>query len=266
MKKYTVQMAGRALKQVAVSQTYLIKAENESEAIEYGRRQFSENYNVGSNNVKIEFILSNGDFIKRLIFAITCFSIAITLSSIPWFDGKANIPVTIYPTLKTLVYSLFFVGGTYFRIKDFKDFNKHFFVNLLLLLMNILLFATFISIFLKPHFLNIFGVEILNIQSDYILFFAIILSWGGVKSVSLICYFIIAFLSLTNFSIISDAMGVPGIFYFISSVSFIIANLSIDPEMQRALPFISNTIDKSIDYFKYETRESIENIEKRINL
>lgn len=265
MKKFTVLTTGRALKQVEVTKTYSIKAEDEDEAIELGKKQFADSFKVNSKNVHIEFILSNKDFIKRLIFAVVCFAIAITLSSFPWFVGKSNTPITIHPTLKTLVYSLFFVGGTYFRIKDFKDFNYNFFVNLMLLLMNILLFSTFISIFLTPHYLNIFGFEVLKIQTDYILFFAIILAWGGLKSVSLICYFIIAFLSLTNFSIISEAMKIYGIFYFLSSVSFLLANLSIDPQMQGALPFIKNKISKSIDYVKYEARESIDNLENRIN-
>ncbi|MDO4666685.1 MAG: hypothetical protein Q4A90_02475 [Streptococcus sp.] len=258
MKKFTVSTSGKVLQEVIADQTYIISADSEEEAKNIGREKFVKDFQTNLDYVSVGYTMPHRKKILIFAFACLCFLISMFLVFREWFPDGAHTSISIAPTLKTLVYSSFFILGIYIKVKDIRSFNNQFFINLALLLMNILICASFVSILTSTAHIKIFGYELLAVQTDYLLIFAVLFSWGGIKIVSVACYFLLALFALTNFSIISDVMHFFGVIYFLTSVSFLISYISIDPQLLSTFPLIERSFYRSYNYLKNETRQSLE--------
>ena len=230
--------------------TYVVNAPSgtEEEAQQIASEMFAEEFEcVGE--------VHTGKVIKRkgtpclILFLL----VAILLSFVGWKNGHST--VSIRPDMISMMYAVFIYSAYVVRIKGLKNVLESI-REIVVCILVLMLLASLVQIFLGTNEFKILGKELFSFDSKMLLIVAILLSWLGVKFVSVISLGLVVVCALIKLSIVSEAMGIWGIVYVLSGFIGIILYLKTEPLVVAAWPFYRKSLNAQISYLKNDISEA----------
>ena len=243
------------------SKAYVVNAPSEEEAKKIATKNFCDEFSTNSDVVYVKPHMRTRKAILALVFML----IPILLSLINWKDGHKTISISP-DYISTLYGALIYVAF----VVRFKGIHRTIssWIDILFGVFNILLIATFIKTILVTKTISIFGFKEFDISANVILPVAIVLSWVGLKFVSLSCMGIIGIMALSNIIALNSAMGsICGPLYVICSFIGILLYLSVEPAFIEAMYQIRNVTTKGLNYMNRDlsiAKNNIENVKTNI--
>ena len=236
--EYLVQVSG------AVSErqykTYVVRSNTEEEARSIAAQNFSDEFCVCDDDISIRPDKRLGKSIIAFVFL----TISIFLSLIGWRDGHDII--SIGPDLISCLYSIMLYAAFVVRFKGIHRAIGSW-VDIVFSVLIVLLLASFVRIMMNTGTINLFGNTEILIDTKVILPIAIILSWLGLKVVSLCCMACVLLTALLNISALNDAMGgIWGSTYIICAFLGLMLYLSVEPAFPETMFHIRRATMKGI--------------------
>ena len=246
---------------------YVVNAKTKQEAQIIASEKFAGEFGVPN-----EYINTNPH--KRTynsIIACGLMLIPVLLAFFDWTIGheKYSIqPNAISCIFAVLIYAAFVVKikGIHRTIGTVTD--------IALMATCILLLATCIESLLTYQTFDLVLFDV-NVDTRVILVFAVILSWLGLKLVSVVCMGVIFVFAISNIVKLSEAMGKWGIIFILSAFLGVLFYLSVEPAVVEAGPFYKKVIYTGINrvhgdvmdagqsaksiYSKHKDRAEVEN-------
>lgn len=165
---------------------------------------------------------NKGDFgttKEKIAFAFMAESLIISYQDFYYrktnfFFYERNIKVSIAPNMFSLIISISYNFSLMVR-NNIRLGDKP--KDLVLHIMNIIFFSTLISVFISNNYFYIPIYGETNFTAQTFGFFLVILSWISIKSINLIIYPLLAFLSMYRLGEVNKALGNAGICYLLCS-------------------------------------------------
>lgn len=262
--QYIVQVSGETLN--TQNKAYIINSKSEEEANLIARRTFCEDFSVESATVSVK---TNKRTFKA-ICAMILMLISIFLSFINWKNGHDTI--SIRPDYLSCLYGVLIYAAFVVRFKGIQRTVSSL-IDVLFCAFTVLLLSNFVKTILVTETISLFGLTDISVSTEVILPIAIILSWLGLKMVSLFCMGAIAIIALFNISALNTAMG--GIFgpvYIICSFLGIMLYLSVEPAFVETLSQVKkatvsglNRLNGDVSYAKSRVVDVKASISNKIN-
>lgn len=254
--QYLVRTKGLSIDPVA--KDYIILADSKEDAVEIARNNFCDDYySIG------DFSAIEAKPQKRGILAvlsIVLMMIPVILSFINWTNGHQI--VNIKPDLISCIFAVLLYGS--FVVK-FKGLSQMFssVIDILFWPVMILFLSAFIQLVLTQDTVSLLGYKEFSIDTRVLLVVAIIVSWIGLKLVSVICLAGVMFFSLTHIVAINNSMGsVWGSLFIICSGLGFLMYLFIEPGVREAIPFYKSALKHSKMYMKNDFIQANKTISK----
>jgi len=124
--------------------------------------------------------------------------------------GRSSKEMTLMPNLLSTLFAVILYSGVVIRNK-FEIFKNP--LKIVLCIVNVLFLSTITGVFIAGDF----KLPFVNINGYAILFFAIVMSWLGMKSISGYAWIILLVCSLGHMTRVSASMGFVGAIYILSS-------------------------------------------------
>lgn len=252
--QYLVHTSGNVLDNK--NKVYVVNANSEKEAQQIANANFYNDFNIIDSD---DICIKSYNRIPKAIAAYIFMTIPIILSLIDWKNGHNSI--IIAPDYISCLYSVLFYAAFIIRFKGIQR-TVGSWIDILFCIFIILLLSSFIkTIMVSPNF-NFFGIKEVAINTSILFPIIIILSWFGLKAISVICFAGTFILALFNISALSNAMGsVYGSAYIICAFMGILFYLSVEPVMLESL----SSIKKSFYYALNHEKNDIMQAKKSIN-
>ena len=120
-------------------------------------------------------------------------------------------------------------------------------IDILFCVFTVLLLSTFVKTILVTKTISLLGLTDITISTNVVLPVAIVLSWLGLKIVSLVCMGGVAIIALFNITALNTAMGtVFGPLYIICSFVGIMMYLSVEPAFVETLLQVRNVASRGL--------------------
>lgn len=239
------------------NKAYIIDANSETEANEIAITSFADEFGVFAESIQTQSFKRT----KKSVVACVFMLIPILLSLINWKNGHDTY--FIGPSLISCLYSVALYAAFIVRFKGIHR-TVGSWIDIVFCVLMILLLSTFIQAILEGKTINLFGITKFTIDPKIILPIAIILSWLGLKLVSILCIASVGVLSLFNIKALSGAMGmIWGPLYVISSFVGIMLYLSVEPVMLETVAHFKKSIIRAMDYTKndfIQAKSSVKNL------
>ncbi len=241
--EYIVKVCGEVVD--SEYKTYAIKASSLEEAKKIAKQNFREDYQTNGNIMVVEKPIIRR---KRAYFAIVAMIIAILLSFISWKHGHSTVsfsPDLISTLFAVLIYSAFVI-----RFKGIQRTvgSK---IDIIFMILLTLLLSSFVKIILCEKEFTLFKIINFSVNTNVVLIVAVILSWLGLKLVSLGCVSLVIICALGNITSLNAAMGsFWGTVYVISSFLGIVMYSSVEPAFMDIKKYIYRFTKKSINYLE----------------
>lgn len=183
-------------------QTLSIKADSIENAKETFLEALQENTNVKCLEMNKKF---------SPICGIISFSIALLLTTIPFYEKNGFNSVFLFPNIISLVCSLFVYSSFVIRVKGISNTFKNI-PDFVISILCILVLASFIKIFLRDSIVSsgLLGMilKMLGLNNSYLLIAgAVIFSWLGIKIIAGVMWIIIAMLGMIELATAGEYMG-----------------------------------------------------------
>ena len=190
-----------ALKKLEV-QTLSVKADSLENAKGAVLARFQEN--KGLKCVELNKKVS-------VVPGILSFSIALLLTTIPFYEKDGFNSVFLFPNIISLVCSLFVYSSFVIRVKGINNTFKNI-PDFIISILCILVLASFIKIFLRDSIVLTGWVgtmlKMLGLNNSYILITgAVIFSWLGIRGIAGFMWIIIAILGMVELATAGEYMG-----------------------------------------------------------
>lgn len=211
---------------------------------------------------------------REQIIATVLFVISVILSLTKWTIGTKHGQYDISPNLESGVYAVLVFLTLYVR---FKGLNSIF--DSLLDLIDCILIIALLSSFIRIVMIKqidlfdfttlFFQIKPFTFSTTHLIVLGIVLSFLGLKLLSLISYGVVLFVGISNLMKISSAMEIKGFIFFIFAIIGILLYLKNDPELQAALPFIQNTYRHGKHLLNNDlkiSRQQVAGIKNHINM
>lgn len=225
--QYLVQVSGDVLEKQ--SKSYAVAADSKEAAQEIAAENFRKEFYVGHDEVSVSLN-------KRTFHALVSFiliSVPILLSFIGWKDGHDTIKIS--PDYVSCFYGVLIYSSFIVRFKGIRR-TVGSWIDIGFCILIVLLLSTFIKTILVNKTLSFLGFIDIPISTNALLLIAILLSWFGMKLISLACMGIVVIAALFNISALNQAMGsFFGPMYVICSFVGILFYLSVEPACFDAL-------------------------------
>lgn len=219
--QYLIQVNGDVTERQ--NKTYVVKSSSIEEAEKIAARNFCNTFNSELSTVSVFSKKRN----FRVYISYVLLFIPIFLSMVDWKIGHETI--SIRPDLISCLFAIAFYLAFVVRFKGIER-TVGTWVDSGYCILSVLLLASFIKIVSITETISVFGITEFTISSYLILFFSLILSWVGLKLVSLIGIGTIAVMAFYRITVLSQAMGyIWGPVYIISSLMGIMLYLSVEP-------------------------------------
>lgn len=229
---------------------YVIKANSIVEAQNIAKETFSEEYCV----IDEEIYTKPYKRTRNSILAYVFMTIPILLSFINWKSGHETIKIS--PDYISCTYALIFYAAYIVRFKGIMR-TMSTWVDIGFCVFLPLLLATFIRTLMGTTSISILGCFDIPIDTSVVFPFAILLSWLGLKMISVICIACIGVLALFNITVLSESMGtVWGPIYIISAFIGILLYCSIEPALVEGLPHFGRHLGQGSGYMKKDFVEA----------
>ena len=223
--QYVVQVSGEVLDKQ--NKAYVVDSKTAEEAQRIATQTFCEDFAIESDAV---YVKSH----KRTYKAITAFIfmlVPILLSFIGWKNGHDTISIS--PDYLSCLYGLLIYAAFVVRFKGIQS--------------TVLLLSTFVKTILVTKTISLLGLTDITISTNVVLPVAIILSWLGLKVVSLVCMGGVAIIALFNITALNTAMGtIFGPLYIICSFIGIMMYLSVEPAFVETLVQVRNVAARGL--------------------
>lgn len=242
-KSFLVKTVGEVTEVTQQEHTYIIQATSDEEAREIGKKLFAETHSVSSD--KISLTAKPFNYQTRAMLAIIFMLVAVALSFVGWRTETGHDLIYFAPDLQGTFLATLFYSAFVVRFKGVEK-SVQSVLDVLLSLAVLLLFASFFNIFLiDTAFKFLFWT--VPIDSMAVIILAIALSWLGLEIVSAFCYLVVAFLAMSNFSLLNDAMEF-GWVYVLCAFLGLLLYWSIEKTMLEATDFYRGYVDKSFGH------------------
>ena len=236
--QYVVQVSGEALDKK--NKAYVVESKTDEEAQLIATQTFCEDFAIESNAVCVKAH-------KRTYKAIIAFMfmlIPILLSFIRWKNGHDTISIS--PDYLSCLYGVLIYAAFIVRFKGIQRAVNSW-IDILFCVFTILLLSTFVKTILVTKTICLFGLTDITINTNVILPVAIILSWLGLRIVSLVCMGGVAIIALFNITALNAAMGtIFGPLYIICSFIGIMMYLSVEPAFVETLLQVKNAATRGM--------------------
>lgn len=239
-KEYLVKTQGYII--TDKSENYIINAENEEKARVQAENIFKNDYVLVDDNINFSIECRKDRYL--LISALGLF-IAVVFAYLDWYN---NLEVfSMRPHLLTTIYGTIFYTSFIVRFKGIKNvFLSKF--DLIISVLMILVISSLFEIILGSHEVEFLFFKA-TIDPNIIIILALVLSWLGMKIVSVGCYFFVAILTLNNIFNLSVAMGpICGPLFIILTYVSIGIYVACDPALLNVFPSIFNASKKGVNY------------------
>lgn len=237
------------------NKSYVVNSKSEEEAKNTAIRNFCEDFSTSSDQV---YVKQNRRTYKSML-AFAFMLIPILLSFVQWKNGHETISIS--PNYISCLYSVILYLAFVVRFKGVQR-TVSTFTDILFCIFNILLFSSFVRTIIFNKAINIFGLIKFDIDTNIVLIIAMLLSWIGLRGVSLTCIGGVALLALINITDLNIAMGtIYGPMYIICSFIGMMLYISVEPAAIEALPYIKNITKRGIQYLNQEKMD-IKKIDK----
>ena len=244
--KYLIHTVGNVV--LPQEKSYLVNASTEKKAQELAEEQFMAEYDC---NGKIHISKARSVDLA-VVTSIAGMIIAILLSFINWKAGHSTIsikPDLISSTIAVIIYSAFII-----RVKGLQRMTGR--IDFIFLILSVLLLSSFIQSILSS---SEFKIPILGSYIDCRMLFilAMILSWMGMKILSVGCMAVIFICGFLKIIKLNEAMGnIWGTVYIISAAVGIISYLIIEPTVEEMLPDYGRFTQRTFAYFRRDFSET----------
>lgn len=216
---------------------------------------------IATQNFCDEFTI-NGDAVlvkpyKRTIKAIFSFIfmlVPILLSLISWKSGHDSLSIS--PDYISCLYGVLFYASFVVRFKGIQR-TVNSWIDILFCVFSILLLSSFVKTILVTKTISLLGLTKITISTTVILPVAILLSWLGLKIVSLACIAGISIIALFNITTLNEAMGmICGPLYVICSFVGIMLYLSVEPAFIDSLSHFKLSAAKGLKYISNDISQT----------
>lgn len=211
------------------NKTYIVNSDTVENAKNIATQNFCDEFSVSSYEVCVKPHKRT----HTAISAFVCMLIPILLSLINWKHGHNTI--SICPDYISCLYSVLIYAAFVVRFKGIKR-TAGSWIDILFCVFIVLLLASFIKTVLVTQTINLFGLKQITISTNILFPIILILSWIGLKIVSLTCIAGIILISMFNIIALNEAMGmIFGSLYIVCSFVGILLYLSIEPALDEIL-------------------------------
>ena len=230
--------------------TYVVNAPSGTaeEAQQIASEMFAEEFKCVGEVYTGKVIKRNGT-----LWLILFMTVAILLSFVGWKNGHST--VSIRPDLISMMYAVCIYLAYIVRVKGILKVLESI-REIVVCALVLMLFASFIQILLGTNEFKIFGTTLFSFDSKMLLLIALLLSWLGVKFLSVASLGIVAVCALAKLSIVNEAMGVWGIVYVLSGFIGIILYLKTEPQVVAALPSYRKSLKAQMSCLKNDISEA----------
>lgn len=259
--QYLVQTSGDTIERR--TKAYAIKASSKTEAMEIAKNNFEEDHFVIDAGVSVKLYART----QKAILAMGLMCVPILLSFINWKVGHDTI--SIQPSYVSCLYAVAFYAAYVLRFKGL-DRAIESWIDIVFCILNVLLLSSFIQTVMVSKHINLLGIKEIAIDTKIILPIALLLSWLGLKFVSVLCMCLIMVLAVFNISELSTAMGsINGSAYIICGAIGLLLYMSIEPATYDALPHMRSVAYKGAKYLKSdvdEVEKSIRSMKENVQI
>lgn len=241
MGQYLVHTSGEVIDRQ--SKAYVVKAESKEQAQELARENFKQDFYIAEECIYTRPYKRSW----KIVFAILFMLIPVGLSFVGWYKG--HDVVRIGPSYVSCIYAITIYAAFVTRFKGLdRVFETKLDIALCVILL--LLISSFVQTILVEKEIGLWIFKG-TVDAKYILFGAAVLSWCGLKFVSVLCMASVVFLALGNIAKLSDAMGpIYGTMYIICSFIGLLLYLSVEPAIIEGLPSLKKSVMHGVDYMK----------------
>lgn len=246
--QYLVKASGEVLNQQ--SKAYIVKASSEEEAQLIAKNSFEGDF----FNISGEVVTKSYPRNKLAYLSFVLMGFAIFLSFIGWKTGHDTI--SIRPNLSSCLYSVFIYSAFVIRIKGIERTTSSW-IDIVLGLLNVLLLASFIQIVVIDSEVSFLGLFNIPINTTYLIAFALLLSWLGLKFISVLCMGLVCILALCNINLLNDAMGsLWGTVYVLCSFFGILTYLRNEPAIYEIEKNTKRVSTDGLNYLRHDLHEA----------
>lgn len=236
--QYVVQVSGEVLDKQ--NRAYVVESKTDEEAQLIATQAFCENFAIESPAVQVKSNKRTYKAIAAFIFML----IPALLSFIKWKNGHDT--VSISPDYLSCLYGALIYAAFIVRFKGIQRAVSSW-IDILFCVFAVLLLSSFVKTILVAKTIRLFGLTDITINTNVILPVAIILSWLGLRTVSLVCMGGVAMIALFNITALNTAMGnIFGPLYIICSFVGIMLYLSVEPAFIETLLQIKTVVARGM--------------------
>lgn len=240
--QYLVNASGEVLNRQA--KAYAIKAHTKEEALEIAKHNFCEEYYSVDENISVLPYRRTYKAIASYFLML----IPITLSFINWKNGHNTI--SIMPNYISCLYAVLTYSAFVIKFKGVQRTISSW-IDITFCVFNVLMLSSFFQTILVTKTINFFWIKEIPISTNMILPFVIILSWLGLKIVSVVCMGLVGVFALFNIAALSEAMGhIWGTAYILCAFIGILYYISIEPAFVEALPNFKKSVRSGLNYVR----------------
>ena len=251
--KYIVKTEGKVYD--VQNQAYEVVARNKNEAEEIARSMFMEEYPVADTQL---YAKAKGTTLQTII-AVIALTAAVLLTFIKWVDGRTV--VSLMPNIISSIYAVAIYSAYVLRYKGIRNMFKSW-TDVLFCPLLILLFSSFVQALFATTTLKLFIWEV-PFDAKLLLFVTMLLSWLGMRIMSVLCIVVLMLFSIGNLYAVSAAMGnLFGTIYVIASFIGIIAYAATEPAFYYGLKSFTNDTLRGTSQFRNDlsyTKDAVKN-------
>lgn len=259
--QYIVQVNGDVLDKQ--SKAYVVKAASEEDAQIIATQNFCKEFVVEKDEVHVSVKPQRRS--KTAIVAFVFLLIPILLSFVQWKNGHDTVSISpdyISCLFGVLIYSAFVV-----RFKGIKRVGESW-IDIVFCVLLVLVLSTFVRTILVEKNLKFFGNGEFTVDTTVLLVVATILSWFGLKVISLISMCAVTVIALFNIVSLNNAMGFFGSVYMICAFVGILLYLAVEPALPEIISQIRYTTKDGYRYLSSDislAKESVVNVTKALS-
>ena len=246
--QYLVQVSGDVSNKQ--NKTYVVNSDSIENAQIIATQNFCDEFDINGEAVYVKPH-------KRTVKAITAFVfmlIPILLSLISWKNGHDTISIS--PDYISCLYGVLFYAAFIVRFKGIQR-TVNSWIDILFCVFSVLLLSSFVKTILVTKTISLLGITEITISTNVVLPVAIILSWLGLKIVSLTCMAGVSIIALFNITALNEAMGmICGPLYVICSFVGIMLYLSVEPAFVESLSHFKMAATKGLNYISNDVSQA----------
>ncbi len=240
--QYLVRTSGEVLN--SQEKAYVIKASSGEEAQKLAKDRFAEEFCALGECVYVQ--PSKRTFKAWLAFVFML--VPILLSFVGWKVGHDT--VLIRPDYMSCLYAVLLYGAFVVRFKGVMR-TVGSWIDIIFCVLNVLLISSFVQTLLVTKTIKLFWVKDVSINTAILIPVAVLLSWLGLKLVSVLCMAAVGILALVNITTLSSAMGsLYGPVYIICAFLGILLYLAVEPAAMEILPHFRKSVQKGASYMR----------------